>query len=189
MTSLSDVFEWRHSSRRIWVDCSGFQSSDHLDRVCQILLKRGFGVVVLDDCPGALISNISILENLWLPQAWCRHTSSAHFRLGLSKLDDVIAPMLPQSWPALTDLLLLRPGQLSSQQRSLVVLLRAVLMEPELVLLSSDWISGLVDSFGHTLMEMMHLLLSRPSWLAFDELEPMVDGLSTGWTRTQLLSL
>jgi len=187
VTDFSSAFECRLASQRIWVDCSGANPTDELDRVCRIFLRQGLCVAVLDDCPGALISNISILENLWLPHAWHHGLSRSQFQAQLAGLVDVMSPFLSKSVSDMCELLRRRPGEVSPQQRSLVVLMRAVLMSPELVLLSSAWISGLVDSSGQMLLKMMHNWLSTASWLAFDEIEPSVDILSTGWSRTQLL--
>lgn len=187
-TSLS-VFDWRQSSQRIWVDCPREKSSSELDRACQFFLKRGCRVAVLDDCPGDLISNISILENLWLPRAWCIDPSMSHFGDQLGMLVAEMSSILPEAFPDLRDLLDCKPAQLSSEQRRLVVLMRVILMNPEVVLLSSSWVPWLLDSSGKVLLKMMNLFLSDASWLAFDEIEPSLDGLSTGWARAQLLSL
>lgn len=189
MTVFSNVFELRLPSQRIWVDCSGSKTSEELDRVCKLFLKQGISVAVLDDFPGALISNVSNLENLWLPQACRRDLSMSLFQGQISDLIETLSPMLPDMYPDLRDLLSRRPGQLSTEQCRLVILMRTVLMNPEFVLLSPAWISGLADSFGQVLLRMMHSLLPRATWLAFDEIEPIVVGLSTGWARTQLLSL
>lgn len=189
MTLFSNVFELRLPSQRIWVDCSGAKSLDELDRSCQFLLEQGLSVAVLDDFSGALISNVSTLENLWLPRAWRDDLSIGRFQGQLSELIEILSPMLPDSFPDLRDLLRLRPGELSSDQSRLVVLMRAILMKPELVLLSPTWISGLVDSCGQLLLKMMELLLPGVTWLAFDEIEPSVVGMTTGWVRVHWLSL
>lgn len=189
MSTFSAVFDWRRPSQRVWIDCSCVNPSDELDHACHAFLKRGFSVAVLDDCPGALISNISIVENLWLPRAWHRDTSMSRFRDRLGRLVSDLTPRLPEASPDLSELLDCRPAELSSQQRRLVVFMRVVLINPEIVLLSPSWVSCLVDSSGEVLLKMMHLFLSDASWLAFDALEPNLDGLSTGWARTQVLSL
>ncbi len=84
---------------------------------------------------GALINNISVAENLLLVSCW--HKRQAIDPL-LQRAQSILQQWLPtdhhcQGW------LLKRPAELLEEQRRLIVLLRAALSEPELLLIAHDW--------------------------------------------------
>lgn len=189
MTRFSDLFEYRQSSQRIWVDCSGCNPIDEMDRYCQLFHSHDCCVAVLDDSPGALISNISVMENLWLPQAWPGGLSLKKFRNQFDELVTALLPVLPESLHDLIDLTNIKPGMLSVHQRKLVVLMRAALMKPELLLIAPSWVSALTHPSDNLLSQAMHLSLYRATWLAFDEINPSSNSLGTVWARADSLSL
>lgn len=189
MTRLTELFEYRQSSQRIWVDCSGCNPIDEMDRCCQLFQSNDCRVAVLDDSPGALISNISIMENLWLPQAWPGGLSLSEFRTQFEELVTALLPILPESLHDLIDLTNIKPGMLSVHKRKLVVLMRAALMKPEFLLIAPSWVSALTHPSDHLLSQAMHLSLYRATWLAFDEIDPSSHSLGTAWARAESLSL
>ena len=146
-------------------------------------------MAVLDDCPGALISNISIMENLWLPQAWHGGLSFSKFCAQFDELVTALSPILPESLHDLIDLTNIKSGMMSVHQRKLVVLMRAALMKPEFLLIAPSWVSALTHPSDHLLSQAMHLSLYRATWLAFDEINPSSHGLGTAWARAESLSL
>lgn len=107
-------------------------------RICQRLRARGQAYAVLQ-VEAAFLSNLNVAQNLVLPCTW-RHRESAAKVLGR-------AADMYGTWqcagPALSELLPLRPFELSSTSRRLLVLLQAALCAPQVLLILPDWFAEL----------------------------------------------
>lgn len=107
------------------------------DGVCLQLQQSGTPFALLQ-VHAALISNINVRENLLLMSTWSTAQDAAQ---SMAQLSDLVA-----GWGLSHDLvdrlLLRRPAQLTDSELRLAVLLRAALVQPQVLVLLPDW-------FGH----------------------------------------
>lgn len=130
------------SSKRRWTHCSWDASDAAIDALCASCrqLRVAYGYLSMR---ASLLSNISVLENIWLPHAW---------RFG-SQLDAIVARLKlissqvnpgdrSPALMAVRDLkewLNLRPAQLQSHQIEAAVVLRACLGSPVVIIIDPAW--------------------------------------------------
>ncbi|MFM7314095.1 MAG: hypothetical protein ACKO0M_13175 [Cyanobium sp.] len=127
-------------AQRWWVPCSSADVQGELDRLCATL-RRNRTVYGYLSSEAALVANLSLLENLWLPHAWRAGWSR---RSCLRRLEALFehCGSLPDPDPDLLnlrDFFFCRPAQLSPQQIRQAVILRAALGQPRVVLIDPGW--------------------------------------------------
>ncbi|MFC7421853.1 hypothetical protein ACFQNF_18490 [Iodobacter arcticus] len=152
------------NAQRLLLHCSdAAQKNQALDTVCALLHQRGqvFGLLALR---GALLSNINVAENLWLGMNWHRQQSA-----------EAILPVLQQQLVRLgfdehrgARLLNARPAQLNATDLRAVLLLRALLMEPAILLADNDWFTGVLYA-DRDLMQRAEPLIAHCHWWVFSD--------------------
>jgi ABC-type glutathione transport system ATPase component len=120
--------------------CHGDAVNTELDRLCAWLGRHAvpYGYLSLQ---APLLTNLNVLENLWLPHAWRAGTSRRALQQRLQELlqrsgpvaGDEMAAQDPQAW------LQRRPSQLSAAELEWAVVLRAALGRPRVVVLDPGW--------------------------------------------------
>jgi len=124
---------------RLWLPCPDDAVNSELDRLCAWLRHHAvaYGYLSLQ---APLIANLTVLENLWLPQAWRSGISRRAVLKQLEELQERWGPTAineaaadPVTW------LQRRPSQLSPADLELAVVLRAALGRPKVVVLDPGW--------------------------------------------------
>lgn len=106
------------------------------------------------------LENVSILENLWIPLAWRRSESLAEVaRKARRHLD-----LFGWTEPDLRHLLASRPGDLPAAVLGCAALLRALLMDPDWLLLEPGWFQRPLLGGDHNL-SLLESALGRARWL------------------------
>ena len=182
-TSIDEITSWLGASKRVWIDCSSSYPAEEVDRVCTFLLQNQVTYGFLDSSPGSLVSNLTVIENLWLPVSWHRKLSVKGFYL---KIDES-AMCINEFIPDFNTLLCLMPSELTLYQRNFIVLLRAFIMHPEALIISSSWFSFLSDCQDYMFAEAMQSLFPVCSWLLFSDAHPCVEFKNINWERCILL--
>ncbi|NHQ88581.1 hypothetical protein HA050_21005 [Iodobacter sp. HSC-16F04] len=171
------------NAQRLLLACRDAEEKNQaIDTVCAFLhqRKQPFGLLVLR---GALLSNINVAENLWLCVNWHRQQSAG----------DVL-PVLQQQLARLgyehahaARLLAARPAQLNTTDLRAVILLRALLMEPVVLLVDNDWFAGVLYA-DRDLMQRAEPLIAHCHWwvLSDDQGEPVPN---VDWQRCDLSML
>jgi hypothetical protein len=130
--------------RRIWTHCEAEQIDSQLDSFClqSRRLNIPYGYLTMR---APLISNVNVLENLWLPHAWLHGwrlstvTERLQFILECSHLVD--ASPSTEAVRTLANWLHLRPADLQKPQCEAAVVLRAALASPSIVVIDPTWTS------------------------------------------------
>lgn len=159
--------------QRWWVPCSPADLQMELDRLCATLRrnKTVYGYLSSD---AALVANLSLLENLWLPHAWRAGWSR---RSCLRRLEAMFehCGAFPDPDPDLLNLrdcLYSRPARLSPQQIRQAVILRAAIGQPRVVVIDPGW------SIWSPSMQ----LLAPASWLLVaGNPDPLITGVT--WSK------
>ncbi|STQ91048.1 hypothetical protein [Iodobacter fluviatilis] len=171
------------TARRLLLACRDAEEKNQaLDTVCAFLhqRKQPFGLLALR---GALLSNINVAENLWLCANWHRQQSA-----------EAVLPVLQQQLAKLgyehangARILAARPAQLSATDLRAVILARALLMEPAIMLADNDWFAGVLHA-DRDLMQRAGPLIAHCHWwvLSDDQGEPVSD---VDWQRCDLSML
>lgn len=106
------------------------------------------------------LENVSILENLWIPLAWHRSQPLAEvIRRARRHLD-----LFGWSEQDLRHLLASRPGDLPVAVLGCAALLRALLMDPDWLLLEPGWFQRPLLGADHNL-PLLEAALGRTRWL------------------------
>jgi hypothetical protein len=159
--------------QRLWLPCSAEDVETELDRLCTWLRRRPIAYGYLT-ARAPLLSNLTVLENLWLPHAWRWGCSR---RLLLHRLHDLL-PGLAGSEGMQTSLrdpsrwLACRPAELSPAESAAAVVLRAALGRPEVVLVDPSWLDW---------PPAIALLPTATWWLPAAEPPPIIEDQS--WIR------
>jgi ABC-type uncharacterized transport system ATPase subunit len=138
-----------------------------LDQACYLLrkyLKHPWGLLALN---GGLLSNINVLENLWLIPSWHNSQSSAEI---LTNLQSILSQLNINEQNA-AELLAARPANLSSTETRTALLLRALLLKPEVLLIDHDWFLGLKQADRDLYQHALPLLAHCDWWVFSDDIE------------------
>jgi ABC-type transporter Mla maintaining outer membrane lipid asymmetry ATPase subunit MlaF len=150
--------------QRLLLPCRDVDAKNQaLDTVCARLhqLKQGFGLLALR---GALLSNINVAENLWLSVNWHRQHTADSILLGLQQR----FVSLGYDEHASERLLKARPAHLSATDLRAVLLVRALLMEPKILLADNDWFAGVLFA-DRDLMQRAEPLITHCHWWVFSD--------------------
>ena len=190
MIAQASFLEGILSHPRILFDCDHASYVVDVDSLVNLARGNRISVSVLDSQPAALISNISVFENLWTPLAWRYGCSPARLRSTLSELLDRVAPELCSPADDLYSLLHKRPNELSLFQRCSVILIRTLLLEPKLILLSSEWLGDLlVGEANLALLGLTHSWFPHSTLAAFPSPALTCDPYFDNWAKLSALSL
>ncbi|WP_293931035.1 hypothetical protein [Iodobacter sp.] len=138
-----------------------------LDQACYLLrkyLKRPWGLLALS---GGLLSNINVLENLWLIPSWQNNQSSTEI---LTNLQSILSQLNINEQNA-AKLLVARPANLSNTETRVALLLRALLLSPEILLIDHDWFLGLKQVDRDLYQRALPLLAHCDWWVFSDDIE------------------
>lgn len=151
-----------------------------VDHLCAFWYRQPFRTAYLT-VRAPFLENVSILENLWIPLAWQRSLPLAEVARHASRHRDLFG----WSEPDLRHLLASRPGDLPEPVLGCAVLLRALLSEPDWVLIEPGWFAKplLPPSQGLALLEQG---LGRARWLLLwpEQQAPLPPGVP--WNTIQL---
>lgn len=144
--------------RRLRLPCSADAVPAELDHLCGWLRRQAvpYGYLSLQ---APLIANLTLLENLWLPHAW---------RSGCSR--QAVLRRLEALAPGVDLGLQRRPATLAAEEVERLVVLRAALGRPRVVVVDPGWSSwdGVVG-----------LLEAATWWMPAAELDPLLQ--AQGW--------
>jgi ABC-type histidine transport system ATPase subunit len=152
------------ASQRLLLHCRDAEAKNQaLDAVCARLhqLKRGFGLLALR---GALLSNINVAENLWLSVNWHRQQAADSILLTLQQR----LSSLGYDEQASERLLKARPAHLSATDLRAALLVRALIMEPSILLADNDWFAGVLFA-DRDLMQRAEPLIAHCHWWVFSD--------------------
>lgn len=159
--------------KRLWLPCPADQLDAELDRLCAGLRRRAIPYGYLS--PRApLLANLTVMENLWLPQAWLGGRSRRAVLLQVRELLDGVetgdwGSMVSENLEAWLGQ---RPSQLSARDQEQVAVLRAALRRPRVVVLDPGWTD---------LGTRMGLLAGASWWRPAPDPDPLMQQL--GWTN------
>lgn len=128
------------SPQRWWVPCAVEDQQERLDQLCAALIRaRMVHGYLSSEAP--LLTNLSVLENLWLSQAWRTGWTR---RDCLRRLESVLAQheACPDPDPellGLRDCLSARPAELNPHRILCAAVLRAALGQPRVVVIDAAW--------------------------------------------------
>ena len=186
LTSLEKLVSYS----RVLVDHENVGHADEIDNLITMARMHQISVSVLDSNSASLISNISVFENLWIQSAWMDGCSPIRLRSILSELLGRVNPELGYCQQSLACLLNKRPSELSVDQRCSIVLIRAMLAKPRLVLLKSEWlVSMLVFEQNVALLDSMDIFFPRSTVVAFPSPALMNATYFDKWTRLSSITL
>lgn len=189
MITQVSSFETLLSHPRVVFDCDHPSFGADLESLVNLAHVHRIPISVLDSQPAALISNITVFENLWTPLAWRYGCSPARLRSTLSELLDHVAPELCFSTYDLHSLLPKRPNELSLVQRCSVILIRALLLQPKLILLSPEWLADLLAAeMNSPLLDLMNSSFPQATLAALPSLALMHDPYFDNWAKLSVLS-
>ena len=157
---ISSIAQPGTVGQRLLLQCENEQAEHTaIDALCRWLRRHTeahFGLLMLR---GALISNINVAENLWLMCSW----HSAHKpAILLAELRKHLAALAIADDEA-EELLCKRPSDLSLHEIRITLLLRSLMITPQVLIFESDWFAG----HGHADRELMRLatpLLAHCHW-------------------------
>ncbi len=176
------MMDLQAAPQRLLVHCRDLDAKNQaLDAVCARLhqLKQGFGLLALR---GALLSNINVAENLWLCANWHRQQAADSILLVLQQY----LAGLGYDEQASARLLQARPAHLSATDLRAVLLVRALLMEPSILLVDNDWFAGALFA-DRDLMQRAEPLIAHCHWWVFsDDLGAPTHEVD--WTSCELLA-
>lgn len=188
MFAHTATFQEIISHSRVLIDCGNASCADAMDNLVKLCRMHQIGVSVLDSRASSLISNISVFENLWIQSAWHNGCSPVRLRTILSELLDLVTPELFDAQEELYGLLHKRPSELSPYQRCSVVLLRAMLIKPRLVVISSEWLADLMGSEKNPgFLEIMDVFFPQSTLVAFPSPALMGALYFNDWARLSTL--
>jgi len=158
----------------------GMAFERQLDHLCAAWNAQPFRTAYLD-ASAPFLENVSILENIWVPLAWRRSIGWAEVVRRAGRYRDLFG----WSERDLRHLLASRPGDLPPAVLACAVLLRAVLMEPEWLLIEPGWFARPLLGPEH-IVALLERALGCSRWLLLwpqgqEPLPPEV-----GWHTIQL---
>jgi ABC-type nitrate/sulfonate/bicarbonate transport system ATPase subunit len=110
------------------------QREEWLDRICQQLQQQSIRYGLLHQ-QGALISNLSALDNVLLPSAWQRQLSPTLLQENMCQWFRALGYPDEQAIAWLRK----RPNQLTSEQLRAAIIVRALLAAPTVLLCDELW--------------------------------------------------
>lgn len=154
------------SVQRIWLPCSAQAVDAELDLLCAWLRRRPIAFGYLS-ARAPLLSNLTVMENLWLPHAWRWGCSRELLfqRLRLLAPGVVDPGGSEPSCRPLSAWLHARPAELSPDEVAYAVVLRAALGRPQVVVVDPSWLAWSLASA---------LLQAATWWLPSPEPGPMM---------------
>lgn len=136
-----------------------------LDYCCALAHSRQQRLSLLS-LYGPLISNINIAENLWLSIDWHQRIATETL---LEKVRDLFETL--GYVPAVIDAILsARPSALEPHDLRAVLLVRAGLLKPDIVVIDGDWFHG-TQSSDRQLFQRAQLSFNSAAWLVVSEAE------------------
>jgi hypothetical protein len=144
--------------QRLWLPCAAEAVPAELDHLCAWLRRQAvpYGYLSLH---APLVTNLTVLENLWLPHAW---------RSGCSRQS--VLKRLEALQPGVDLRLDHRPAELTPLEVERLVILRAALGRPRVVVVDPAWTSW---------NGLMSLLELATWWMPAPQLEPLME--TQGW--------
>jgi hypothetical protein len=146
--------------QRLWLPCSAEAVPAELDHLCAWLRRKAvpYGYLSLQ---APLVTNLTVLENLWLPHAW---------RSGCSR--QAVLKRLDSLQPGVDLPLDRRPAELTPLEVERLVVLRAALGRPRVVVVDPAWTNwtGAIS-----------LLELATWWMPAPDLDPLMG--AQGWIR------
>lgn len=153
-----------------------------LDRICLLLQQQAIRYGLLHQ-QGALISNLSALDNVLLPSGWRQLQTPAQQHVNMCHWFAALG------YPSETSLQWLRkrPNQLSSEQLRAAIMVRALLAEPTVLLCDELWF--VEQNRGElALLQRAEDLWPTCCWLlVYADAVPILPGRS--WQQHELPSL
>jgi hypothetical protein len=183
MTDISAGLPWLVPQLRSRLDCPADEVGLWIDRVCTIMQRAGVAHAYLSPQRGSLLSNITVLENLWLPLAWRKPLSSQRVQRKLSALIDSLPGDTLFSSLDRDSFLRSYPDDLPSLHYCWAVLLRAALLSPRCLVIDAAWFFPLIPEECCVAPDVMEVVFGSAAWLA---VVPYATTLAGPWDWTRV---
>lgn len=185
MSDYPSDLPWLRSQARTRLDCQVDEVGSWIDRIGNCLHRSGIATAYLSPQRGSLLSNITVLENLWLPLAW--HSPSPFPCDRLNRMIMDIVAKLPKGMPFNTldwdSFLASYPDDLIIQQYYWAILLRAALLRPRCLVIDATWFFSAIPGDCCVAPDVMDALFGSAAWLV---LGPYATPLAGHWNWAML---